>query len=77
MLARWSHQFNTFPSGHVAVTAASAVGAGSVSAPAGVAIGDVVAAISVGAAAGGYHYVLDVILGLIVAAVAAAVAGLL
>jgi hypothetical protein len=37
----------------------------------------VVAAISVGAAAGGYHYVLDVILGLIVAAAAAAVAGLL
>jgi len=77
VLARCSHQFNTFPSGHVAVTAASAVGAGSVSAPAGVAIGAVVAAISVGAAAGGYHYVLDVILGLIVAAAAAAVAGLL
>jgi membrane-associated phospholipid phosphatase len=77
VLARWSHQFNTFPSGHVAVAAAAAVGAGSVSTPAGVAIGAVVAAISVGAAAGGYHYVLDVILGLIVAAAAAAVAGLL
>jgi len=77
VLARWSHQFNTFPSGHVAVAAAAAVGAGSVSTGAGVAIGAVVAAISVGAAAGGYHYVIDVILGLIVAAVAAAVAGLL
>jgi membrane-associated phospholipid phosphatase len=77
VLARCSHQFNTFPSGHVAVAAAAAVGAGSVSTPAGVAIGAVVAAISVGAAAGGYHYVLDVILGLIVAAASAAVAGLL
>jgi membrane-associated phospholipid phosphatase len=77
VLARWSHQFNTFPSGHVAVAAAAAVGAGSVSTPAGVAIGAVVAAISVGAAAGGYHYVLDVILGLVVAAASAAVAGLL
>jgi len=77
VLARWSHQLNTFPSGHVAVSAAAAVGAGSVSTPAGVAIGAVVAAISVGAAAGGYHYVLDVILGLIVAAAAATVAGLL
>jgi membrane-associated phospholipid phosphatase len=77
VLARCSHQFNTFPSGHVAVTAAAAIGAGSVSTPAGVAIGAVVAAISVGAAAGGYHYVLDVILGLIVAAASAAVAGLL
>jgi len=77
VLARCSHQFNTFPSGHVAVAAAAAMGAGSVSTPAGVAIGAVVAAISVGAAAGGYHYVLDVILGLIVAAMAAAVAGLL
>ena len=77
VLAKWSHQFNTFPSGHVAVTAAAAVAAGSVSATAGVAIGTVVAAISVGAAAGGYHYVLDVILGLIVAAAASAAAGLL
>jgi membrane-associated phospholipid phosphatase len=77
VLARWSHQFNTFPSGHVAVAAAAAVGAGSVSTEAGVAFGAVVAAISVGAAAGGYHYVLDVILGLIVAVAATAVAGLL
>ena len=77
VLARWSHQFNTFPSGHVAVAAAAAVGAGFVSAPAGVAIGAVVAAIAVGAAAGGYHFVIDVILGLIVAAAASAVAGLL
>ena len=76
VLARCSHQFNTFPSGHVAVAAAAAVGAGSVSTPAGFAIGTVAALISVGAAAGGYHYVLDVILGLIVAATSAAVAGL-
>jgi membrane-associated phospholipid phosphatase len=77
VLEKWSHRFNTFPSGHVAVAAAAAVGAGSVSTPAGAVIGAVVAAIAVGAAAGGYHYVLDVILGLIVAAAAAAVAGLI
>ena len=46
VLERWSHQFNTFPSGHVAVAAAAAVGVGSVSTPAGGAIGAVVAAIS-------------------------------
>ena len=77
VLARWSHQFNTFPSGHVAVAAAAAVAAGSVSIQAGIALGAVVGAITVGAAAGGYHYVIDVILGLIVASVAVGVAGLL
>ena len=53
VLARWSHQFNTFPSGHVAVAAAAAIGVGAVSTGAGVAIGAVVAAIAVGAAAAG------------------------
>lgn len=77
VLARWSHQFNTFPSGHVAVAAAAAVAAGSVSTQAGIALGAIVGAITVGAAAGGYHYVIDVILGLIVAAAAVGVAGLL
>ena len=77
VLARWSHQLNTFPSGHVAVAAAAAVAAGSVSLEAGIALAAVVAAITVGAAAGGYHYVIDVILGLIVAAGAVVVAGLL
>jgi membrane-associated phospholipid phosphatase len=68
---------NTFPSGHVAVAAAAAVAAGSVSTQAGIALAAVVGAITVGAAAGGYHYVIDVILGLIVAFAAVGVAGLL
>ena len=77
VLEGWSHQLNTFPSGHVAVAVAAAAGAGSVSSQAGVVVGAVAAAIAVGAAAGGYHYVIDVILGLIVGTVAAAVAGFL
>jgi hypothetical protein len=77
VLERWSHQFNTFPSGHVAVTAAAAAAVASVSGLAGAMLGVVVGAIAIGAAAGGYHYVIDVILGLIVAAAAVAVAGVL
>ena len=70
VLGRVSHQFNTFPSGHVGVTAAAAAAVATVSAPAGVLLGLAVVAISVGAAAGRYHYVVDVVLGLAVAAVA-------
>jgi membrane-associated phospholipid phosphatase len=49
----------------------------SVSVPAGAVLAGIVAAISVGAAAGGYHYVIDVICGLAVAAIAVAVSGLI
>ena len=70
VLQRVSHQWNTFPSGHVAVTAAAAAGVASVSSMAGVVLLAVVAAICIGAASGRYHYVIDVILGLITAAVA-------
>ena len=76
VLGRVSHQLNTFPSGHVAVAAAAAASVAPVSVPAGVALAAVVAAISIGAAAGGYHYVIDVIFGLAVAATAVAVSGL-
>ena len=74
VLARVSHQFNTFPSGHVAVAASASAAVAMVSLPAGAMIGVVVAAICVGAAAGRYHYVEDVLLGLAVAAAAHAVA---
>jgi membrane-associated phospholipid phosphatase len=77
ILGRVSHQLNTFPSGHVAVAAAAAIGAGAVSGRAGAALGAVVAAISVGAAAGGYHYAIDVILGLGIGAAAVFLAGIL
>jgi len=77
VLQRVSHQLNTFPSGHVAVAAAAAAAVAVVSAPAGLIIGTTVGAISVGAAAGGYHYALDVLLGLALAAAAAMVAGVI
>lgn len=70
VLGRVSHQLNTFPSGHVAVAAAAAASVSTVSVPAGVLLGVVVVAICVGAAAGRYHYVVDIVLGLAVAAVA-------
>ena len=77
VLRRVSHQLNTFPSGHVAVAAASAAAVAVVSASGGALIGTMVAAISIGAAAGGYHYALDVLLGLAIAAAAVAVAGVI
>jgi len=73
VLDRVSHRLNTFPSGHVAVAAAAALSVAPVSAPAAVAIGAVVVAITIGAAAGRYHYVVDVALGLVVAGIAALV----
>jgi membrane-associated phospholipid phosphatase len=76
VLGRVSHRLNTFPSGHVAVAAAAAVSVAAVSVPAGAALAGVVAAISVGAAAGGYHYVIDVVSGLAIAAAAAVLAGI-
>jgi membrane-associated phospholipid phosphatase len=74
VLGRVSHELNTFPSGHVAVSLASAACVASVSTTAGAVVGLASLAIAVGAAAGRYHYVLDVILGLIVGAAAAAFA---
>ena len=73
VLGRVSHRLNTFPSGHVAVAAAAAASVATVSIPGGAALAGFVAAISIGAAAGGYHYVMDVIFGLAVAATAVAV----
>ena len=70
LLGRVSHELNTFPSGHVAVAAAAAASTATVSPPAGVVLGLVVAAICVGAASGRYHYVVDVVLGLAVAVAA-------
>jgi membrane-associated phospholipid phosphatase len=74
VLARVSHQLNTFPSGHVAVSSAAAWMLLTVSVPAGLVVGVIAAAIAVGAAAGRYHYVVDVVFGVIVAAVALVIA---
>src|SRR5688572_6257490 len=71
-----SHQFNTFPSGHVAVATAIALAVFPVWPLAGVIFGIVAMGIAAGAAAGRYHYGIDVIVGAVVGIVAAAVAAL-
>jgi membrane-associated phospholipid phosphatase len=70
MLGRVSHELNTFPSGHVAVSCAAAAMVGTVSPAAALVIGVIAVVIAVGAIAGHYHYVVDVALGFAVAAVA-------
>lgn len=76
VLQRVSHQFNTFPSGHVAVAVAAAIVVATVSLPAASAVALVAAAISVGAASGGYHYVIDVVLGIGIGLAGAAAAAI-
>jgi membrane-associated phospholipid phosphatase len=63
VLGRVSHHLNTFPSGHVAVSVAAAIGVAKVWPAAGVVLGVVAAAVAVGAVSGRYHYVADVVLG--------------
>jgi membrane-associated phospholipid phosphatase len=63
VLTRVSHQLNTFPSGHVAVSVAAAACAFTVWWPAGLALALVATGIAIGAVAGRYHYVVDVLLG--------------
>ena len=71
VLRRVSHQFITFPSGHVAVALAAAAAVAVVAPGAGALIGVMAVAIAIGAAAGGYHYIVDVLAGVVVAAVVA------
>ena len=66
VLGRVSHRLNTFPSGHVAVSVAAALGAAKVWPAAGVVLGVVAAAVAVGAVVGRYHYVADVVLGAVI-----------
>lgn len=68
VLRRVSHQFVTFPSGHVAVSSASALSLLSVFPIGGGLMGMLAAGIAFGAVAGGYHYRLDVIAGALVGA---------
>ena len=63
VLNRVSHQLNTFPSGHVAVSVASAVSLWSFSPGTAAVIGAIALGVSVGAVTGRYHYVVDVIAG--------------
>ena len=66
-----SHGLNTFPSGHVAVSVACALSVARVWPAAGAALGVVAAAVAVGAAAGRYHFIIDVALGAMLGTVAA------
>jgi membrane-associated phospholipid phosphatase len=66
VLATVSHQWTTFPSGHVAVSWAAALAVARVSVGGGALLSLVALGVSTGAAAGRYHYVVDVLLGLIV-----------
>jgi hypothetical protein len=63
VLGRVSHRLNTFPSGHVAVSVAAAIGAATVWPAAGIMLGVVAAAVAVGAVVGRYHYFADVVFG--------------
>jgi hypothetical protein len=73
VLARVSHRWTTFPSGHVAVSCAAAIALLSVWPAAGAIVAVVALGVTIGAAAGRYHYVIDVVLGPLVAAIAAVV----
>lgn len=73
VLGRVSHGWNTFPSGHVAVAWAAALSLAHIWPEAGAIVAAVAAAISVGAVAGGYHYVVDVAAGWLTAAAAAVI----
>jgi hypothetical protein len=70
VLGRVSHQLNTFPSGHVAVSLAAAGAVWPVWPLAGLAVALIATAVAIGAAAGRYHYVADVLFGAAVGATA-------
>lgn len=63
ILRRVSHQLNTFPSGHVAVSVAGALSVLSVWTPGGLVMSAIAAGVALGAVAGRYHYVPDVLIG--------------
>lgn len=74
VLSRVSHGHNTFPSGHVAVSIAAALGVLAVSPAAGEVMLAIAAGIAIGATAGRYHYAIDVLLGVAIGAAAAVIA---
>jgi membrane-associated phospholipid phosphatase len=75
VLGRVSHQLTTFPSGHAAVSVASALSVASVSGAAGMVFGLLAASIAVAAVVGRYHYAIDVLLGVLIGMIAWTVAG--
>ena len=73
VLSRFSHGWNTFPSGHVAVSWAAAWSLLHIWPAAGVAVAVLASAISIGAATGGYHYAIDVVAGWLIAGAVAVI----
>jgi membrane-associated phospholipid phosphatase len=71
VLDRFSHGWNTFPSGHVAVAFAAALTVVQVAPYAGVVFVIVAGGIAIGSVSGRYHYTVDAIAGLAVGLVSA------
>jgi hypothetical protein len=73
VLDRFSHGWNTFPSGHVAIAVAAALAVMSVAPHAGIAFTIVAAGIAVGSVSGRYHYAIDALAGILVGVAASAI----
>jgi len=74
LLDRFSHGWNTFPSGHVAIAIAAALSTMSVAPRAGSAFLVVAVGILAGAVSGRYHYAIDAVAGAVVGIAAFAMA---
>jgi membrane-associated phospholipid phosphatase len=70
ILRRVSHQMNTFPSGHVAVSVAASLSVFRIWPAGGIVMAAIAIGIAIGAVAGRYHYLLDVIVGAVVGIIA-------
>lgn len=70
LLGRASIQLNTFPSGHVAASVATALAVGARLPDAGVVLGLLAVGIAVGSVVGRYHYAADALAGAALAALA-------
>jgi hypothetical protein len=77
VLDRFSHGWNTFPSGHVAVACAAALSVMAVTAVLGIAFLIVALGIAIGSVTGRYHYVIDAAMAALVGTGAWALAGTL
>lgn len=75
VLDRFSHGWNTFPSGHVAIAIAAAFSVVAVAPPAGIVFLVVAAGIVVGSVSGRYHYTVDALAGILVGLASYAGAG--
>jgi hypothetical protein len=74
VLNHLSHRLNTFPSGHVAVSVASALSLWPISPAAAAIVGTVAGGVAAGAVTGRYHYVVDVLAGAVIGLLSASAA---